>query len=208
VLATGGVNFHTRASRVGLGGTAGLDFGAQTRQMINLYATTFGIGVQSSTLYYRSDLQFVWYQGGVYADGIGDPGGGTTLMYLHPTDGLVLEHGTYQNPSDRNIKTNFIATDARQILAQVLSLPIPTWSYTNDLSTRHIGPVAQDFHAAFNLGTDDKHISPVDEGGVALAAIQGLYQKLEDQLRAKDARITELEQRLAVLEQIIQVQTK
>lgn len=40
--------------------------------------------------------------------------------------------------------------------------------------------MAQDFHAAFGLGGgDDKHINVGDEGGVALAAIQGLDRKLE-----------------------------
>jgi len=33
----------------------------------------------------------------------------------------------------------------------------------------HLGPVAQDFHAAFGLGADDKHIATVDADGVALA---------------------------------------
>jgi len=32
--------------------------------------------------------------------------------------------------------------------------------------------MAQDFRAAFDLGEDDKHISTIDEGGVALAAVQ------------------------------------
>jgi hypothetical protein len=41
--------------------------------------------------------------------------------------------------------------------------------------------MAQDFHAAFGLnGADDKHIATVDADGVALAAIQGLNQKLEE----------------------------
>ena len=41
--------------------------------------------------------------------------------------------------------------------------------------------MAQDFHAVFDLnGMDDKHISVVDEGGVALAAMQGLNQKLDE----------------------------
>jgi hypothetical protein len=51
--------------------------------------------------------------------------------------------------------------------------------------------MAQDFHAAFGLnGADDKHISVVDEGGVALAAIQGLNQKLDE----KAAEIQTLKQ--------------
>src|SRR5207247_2788336 len=119
--------------RVGLGGTEGLDFGTRTRQMLNLFGTGYGIGVQDRSLYYRSDLQFVWYQGGVHSDVIGDAGGGTRLMYLHPTAGLVLERGIYSG-SDRNIKTNIVVTDARQVLAKVLALPVASWSYTNETS--------------------------------------------------------------------------
>ena len=76
--------------------------------------------------------------------------------------------------------------------AKVAALPITLWNFKTDAGTRHIGPMAQDFHSAFNVGTDDKHIATVDEGGVAFAAIQGLNQKLEE----KDARIAELEKRL------------
>ena len=60
--------------------------------------------------------------------------------------------------------------------------------------------MAQDFQAAFQLSADDKHISVVDEGGVALAAIQGLNEKLTE----KDAKINELEKRLNQLERTLQ----
>jgi chromosome segregation ATPase len=53
--------------------------------------------------------------------------------------------------------------------------------------------MAQDFQAAFHLSADDKHISVVDEGGVALAAIQGLNQKLEEAQRAVKARDGEIQ---------------
>ena len=46
--------------------------------------------------------------------------------------------------------------------------------------SQHIGPVAQDFHAAFSLGSDDKSITTVDAEGVALTAIQGLNAKMEE----------------------------
>ena len=59
--------------------------------------------------------------------------------------------------------------------------------------------MAQDFYAAFNVGPDDKHIAMVDEGGVALAAIQGLNAKLKE----KEAEIAEMKARLEKLEQII-----
>jgi uncharacterized protein YceH (UPF0502 family) len=43
----------------------------------------------------------------------------------------------------------------------------------------------------------------VDADGVALAAIQGLNQKLEEQAREKEARIATLEQKLAELEKLL-----
>lgn len=84
------------------------------------------------------------------------------------------------------------------MLARVRTLPISTWNYTSDdASIRHIGPMAQDFAAAFGVGVDDRHIHPVDGQGVALAAIQGLVAEL-DRLRDENAalagRITALEQ--------------
>jgi len=42
----------------------------------------------------------------------------------------------------------------------------------------------------------------VDADGVALAAIQGLNQKLEEQLREKDARITQLERKAATADSL------
>ena len=60
----------------------------------------------------------------------------------------------------------------------------------------HLGPMAQDFHAAFGLGHTPKGISSIDTGGVALAAIKGLNQIVQE----KDAEISELKQRLTRLE--------
>jgi hypothetical protein len=64
--------------------------------------------------------------------------------------------------------------------------------------------MAQDFYAAFRIGRDDKHITTVDEGGVALAAIQGLNQKLEQQSKEKDTEIQTLKQSVAELKQLVQ----
>lgn len=66
---------------------------------------------------------------------------------------------------------------AREVLERVLALQISSWSYLWDQrEVRHIGPMAQDFYAAFGLGIDDRHIDPADGHGVALAAIQALYE--------------------------------
>jgi hypothetical protein len=68
--------------------------------------------------------------------------------------------------------------DGEEILRKVAELPIERWSYkTQDDSIQHIGPMAQDFHALFHVGEDDKTISTVDPGGVALAAIQELAKQ-------------------------------
>jgi hypothetical protein len=56
--------------------------------------------------------------------------------------------------------------------------------------------MAQDFHTAFGVGEDDRHISTVDADGVALAAIQALYQLVKE----RDAQIAALEARVAALE--------
>jgi hypothetical protein len=86
--------------------------------------------------------------------------------------------------------------DSQAVLAKVASLPVTEWNYkTDSKGVQHIGPMAQDFQAAFGLdGTDDKHISVVDEGGVALAAIQGLNQKLQEELNRQDAKNAKLKQ--------------
>ena len=92
--------------------------------------------------------------------------------------------------SDRNTKENFTHLKPAAILEKVAALPVTEWNYKEDgIEKKHIGPVAQDFHSAFGLnGSDNKHISVVDEGGVALAAIQGLNEKL-DETRAENARL-------------------
>ena len=76
-------------------------------------------------------------------------------------------------------------------------LPLSEWSYLKEgAGIRHLGPVAQDFYHAFGLGADDKSIATVDADGVALAAIQGLYQlihKQEAQLREQAEKIQTLE---------------
>jgi hypothetical protein len=100
--------------------------------------------------------------------------------------------------SDRGAKTNFATVDAISVLERLAGIPIESWSYRQDAAVTHIGPVAQDFRAAFGLGADDTHINTVDADGVAMAAIQGLYQLV----REKDAQIVSLESRLSTVEAV------
>ncbi len=98
--------------------------------------------------------------------------------------------------SDRNVKENFTPVDGRTVLDKVSSLPISRWNFKELPGAQHIGPMAQDFYSAFGVGPDDKHIATVDADGVALAAIQGLNEKVESEKQTADARIESLEQRL------------
>ncbi len=116
------------------------------------------------------------------------------------TAGVLLPTGgnAWSSVSDRAAKENFAPVDGREVLDRLASIPIQTWNYkSQDAAIRHIGPVAQDFYAAFGVGEDDKHISTIDADGVALAAIQGLDSLSKEQA----ARIDELEAENALLRQ-------
>jgi hypothetical protein len=130
-----------------------------------------------------------------------------TTIRLDATTSGVTVYGTFNNSSDRNAKQDFAPVSPTQILDKVLQLPLSEWSYKTDAATRHIGPMGQDFYSTFKIGTDEKHIAPIDEGGVALAAIQGLNQKVEElqrQLRSKDAENEKLSQELVNLKQLVE----
>jgi hypothetical protein len=109
----------------------------------------------------------------------------------------------FNPPSDRNLKENFIPVRPSEILEKVAAIPISRWNFKGDAETPHVGPMAQDFHAAFGLGTDERHIATVDADGVALAAIQGLNQKLEEELAKKNAEIDELKRSVAELKEML-----
>jgi hypothetical protein len=130
---------------------------------------------------------------------VGGVNNAPTVVRVDATTSGVTVYGTFNNSSDRNAKQDFAPVSPAAILDKVLQLPLSEWSYKTDSTTRHIGPMGQDFYSTFNIGTDEKHIAPIDEGGVALAAIQGLNQKVEE----KDAEIRALKQRLERLEQLI-----
>jgi hypothetical protein len=147
---------------------------------------------------------------------------GGVIFYTNGTltAGVRVSAGgnSWSSVSDRNLKENSVAVDGRALLDRLAETPITTWNYkSQDPSIRHIGPVAQDFYAAFGVGEDDTHISTIDADGVALAASQALYRLTQDQskqiaaLKAENAAlkadaasqrdaIAGLETRMAALE--------
>ncbi|MCX6904945.1 MAG: tail fiber domain-containing protein, partial [Verrucomicrobia bacterium] len=131
--------------------------------------------------------------------GIGNNNPSNKLMVVSAR----CDGSSWINASDRHLKQSFTAVDPRSVLEKVTALPVQTWSYKAQPAEKHLGPVAQDFFAAFGLGTDDKAISTVDESGVALAAIQGLNQKVDDTVKQKDAEIQALKASVAELQEAV-----
>jgi len=140
-----------------------------------------------------------------------------------PAAGVRLPSGSgsWESLSDRNAKIPLGPVDGREVLTQVSRLPLAIFRYKTEApSIRHIGPMAQDFHAAFAVGEDSRYISSLDADGVALAAIQGLnqvmgdmgdqvlvqqlqIQMLEDQVNSQRDEIEALSARLASLEKMV-----
>ena len=68
-----------------------------------------------------------------------------------------------------------------EILDKVVALPVSTWHYKSDPpGVYHLGPMAQDWKAAFGLGDTDKRIPVVDANGVAMVSIQALHHLITD----------------------------
>ena len=121
-------------------------------------------------------------------------GGVTFWTNAASTVGATLApgSGTWASTSDRNLKTDVARIDDAAVLDKVAALPIERWSYKSERGVRHLGPMAQDFYAAFGVGEDDKHITSIDEDGVALSAIKALHAenaRLRAKLTANDARL-------------------
>ncbi|MFN7978361.1 MAG: tail fiber domain-containing protein [Vicinamibacterales bacterium] len=129
----------------------------------------------------------------------------STAGTTYPTSpGVILFTGdsAWSSLSDVNAKENFRDLDDGDVLTRIAAMPVREWNYkAQDQGIRHIGPTAQDFHAAFGLGQDERRINTLDADGVALAAIKAL----EARTRADNDRLTrdndELRASLARLEQ-------
>ncbi|HEX3466908.1 MAG TPA: tail fiber domain-containing protein [Candidatus Elarobacter sp.] len=115
---------------------------------------------------------------------------------------LAAGSGSWASLSDRNAKTNIVPLDDAAVLDKVDALPISRWSYKTEHGVRHVGPMAQDFYAAFKVGADDKHITSIDEDGVALAAIRALHRDdaaLHARLASLDGENARLRRQIAAL---------
>jgi hypothetical protein len=106
--------------------------------------------------------------------------------------------------SSRTLKENFRSVDGEDVLKRLKAVPITTWNMIGaDKSVRHLGPVAEDFYGAFKLGLGKTTIGMNDIDGVNLAAAKALEARtrhLQEEVTARDVKITTLEKKASDLE--------
>jgi hypothetical protein len=142
-----------------LGGQGSLYFVNTFRQILNADVTgqSFGVGVQSQTLYQRSAGNFAWYRGGGHGSGEFDAGGGAIAMRLDTSSRLTVEGGI-RSPS--NVELWGSSLDFRTSSGG---------TDTDVIQLRRVnhGPDHNDLVVALgdNLGGDDRFVVGPDLGG-------------------------------------------
>lgn len=151
---------------------------------------------QAALQFTDADAGTGWKVAGDASFSIASDSAGTPQFALAPNGDLAIT-GTLSQGSSRLLKTAIEAVDASAVLAAALKLPVYEWSYRGrPADERHLGPMAEDFHAAFGLGSDPARLAPSDVAGVALVAVQQLAQQVEE--RKRD--IAEIRARVEALE--------
>jgi hypothetical protein len=129
-------------------------------------------------------------------------GSGEVEMEIFNNGNVTIAGDLTQN-SDVHAKTAITDVNPQEILARVSELPVSKWEYKDAPGEDHIGPMAQDFYAAFGLGGSQTGISTIDASGVALAAIKALAEEnrmLKAENAALDGRLEQLERQQAGLQ--------
>jgi hypothetical protein len=130
-------------------------------------------------------------------------GTGNIELELDASGNLAIL-GTLTEGSDRANKERIVPLAGEEVLDVVTALPISEWSYIDAPDVRHVGPMAQDFYAAFGLGDDERRISARDMAGVSLASIQALNHKLEQENQGLRDELSELREQLRLIHNVLQ----
>jgi hypothetical protein len=130
-------------------------------------------------------------------------------LFYSPNGNMQIG-GVLTENSDKHAKMAIEPVDTADILNKVAALPVSAWTYKDDApGIRHVGPMAQDFYAAFGLGETETGISTLDTSGIALASIKALHDEneaLTGKLAAQDTRLAAQNTRLAAQEAMLDLQ--
>ena len=112
---------------------------------------------------------------------------------------LPAGSGVFNCTSSRATKMNFAMVSGVDVLARVRALPITTWNYISEGDkVRHLGPMAEDFYAAFGLGTGNASIGVQDLASVSLAGVKALEERTAE-LQDKAEEVERLRGEVAAL---------
>ena len=156
-----------------------LSFGSTTRQMINLWSTTYGFGIQSSTLYYRSGSRFSWFRGGSHSDTENNAGtGGSVAMTLDGSSNLTVS-GNVTAYSDIKLKKNIEVIP--NALDKVMQLRGVTYDRVDMDSPRQTGIIAQEVEEVLPeaVQTDEEGIKSVAYGNIVSLLIEAIKEQQE-----------------------------
>jgi hypothetical protein len=130
---------------------------------------------------------------------------GVAVLTGSATAGVRVAPGgvSWLSISDRRLKENLVPVDGQRALEALGAMPVESWSLiAQPDGVRHVGPVAQTFNASFGYlfgeVESETHINQGDAIGVTMAALQGLYQRLQTveaenaSLRAEMADLREM----------------
>lgn len=201
-VVLGFTNVATGQGSVALGFrvTANADYAMALGQRVSTggHAGSFIWGDQSTTTVHNNSApnQFmVRAAGGVRLRTRSDLGTGCDLP---------AGSGVFACTSDRTLKEDFRPLDAEEVLLKITGLAVDNWRYIGEPGdVRHVGPTAQDFRAAFGLGTDDRTIGMIDIDGINMLAIQALAART-DALAARQAELDELRSEVRMLRQVVE----
>ena len=173
----------------------------------NTHTGTMVMGDESTTDSVRNqaDNEFrIRYNGGIRLRVSTAANGNTPGAGGNVGCDLTVAVPSWTCASSRTLKENFLAVDGEDVLSRIRGVPVTTWSMIGaDRSIRHLGPVAEDFWAAFGLGLGETTIGLGDIDGVNFAAVQALeartaeLRRSQEELAAKAARVEALEAALA-----------
>jgi hypothetical protein len=158
------------------------------------------------------DLRFIGSQGtrvtffdtGRITMGTTAVGSSTSNFDLDANTGALIIQGSLTEMSDRNSKEDIVPVNSQTILDKVKDLEIAEWSYIDTPGVRHMGPMAQDFRAAFGLGFSETGLATRDLSAVAVASVKALNEALEEknvEIEALASENDELRAQLSKLDQ-------
>jgi hypothetical protein len=115
---------------------------------------------------------------------------------------LPAGSGVFNCTSSKMTKENFMKVNGDDVLTRLRKVPVSSWNYISEgKTTRHLGPMAEDFYEAFKLGTGNTSIGVQDLTGVSLAAIKALDQRTIE-LQQKTAEVEQLRTQVNELRQV------